>query len=259
MTFRAVAMFALATTVLAGTSACLGFDAGGEQSTPFTASQAPPSPTGTPAKDDFVAALRRVHAASYRFAVDSPLPEGGTVKAAGAFDPVGKLFEATTTITGAGQSQDGTHHRIVIAKDSYQREETGKRWIHLDLSRIAEDNPLLYFDTADPTGLAKFTANVKSVERTSDTTYTGTVDPYVKGPGFLPIGAPSIVTLGMGRTPFKATADAQGNILTITIELSPTDKPKISMTTTLSEHGKPLTTKPPKQSLVDEADEMYYK
>lgn len=252
-------MLALAATVLAGTSACLGFDAGGEESTPFAASQAPPSPTGTPAKDEFVAALRRTHAAPYRFTVESPLPEGGTVKAAGAFDPVAKLFEATTTITGTGNAQDGTRHRIVIAKDSYQREEPDKRWIHLDLSRIAEDNPLLYFDTADPTGLAKFAANVTSVQRATDGTYSGTVDPYVKGPGFLPIGAPSIVTLGMGKAPFKATTDTQGNVLTITIELSPTGKPKLSMTTTLTDHGKPSTTKPPKSSLVDEADEMYYK
>jgi len=123
---------------------------------------------------------------------------------------------------------------------------------------VKKDNPLLSFDMTDPTGLARFISTISSVERTGPHAYSGRFDPYAHGPRFLPIGAPSIVTIGGGTAPFTATTDEQNRVVSIHIELSPSTGPKLVMTTTLSEPGKPLPTRAPPKASVREAADFYY-
>jgi hypothetical protein len=247
----------LVVLVLLPAAGCSDTDLGGSPAAPPSRTAAA-SPTGAPAKDELIAALQRTQAAPHRFAVDSDLPENGSrVSASGVFDPVRKLYDATTTITG-GRSA-GTVQRIVVGTDSYLRQADQKTWAHLDLSRVKKDNPLVYFDMTDPTGLAKFIAQIQSVDRTGPHTYAGDFDPFVSSPKFLPIGAPSIVAIGGGTAPFTATTDEQNRVVSIHIELAPRDSQKLVMTTTFSEHGKPPPIKAPAKGSVQEADDVYYK
>ena len=203
-----------------------------------------------------MAALQRSHAVPFRFAVTSDLPEGERVSASGAFDVARMLYDATTTI--AGGKSPGTHRRIVVKTDTYLREGKDKTWVHLDLARIKKSNTLLYFDMADPTGLVEFTSAVKTAERVDAHTFSGEFDPTATLPGFLPIGAPSLVSIGMRRSPYTVTVDDQGWVTAIHIELSPSHGPAIAMTTTFKEHGKSLPIKAPAKSSVREAADFYY-
>lgn len=218
---------------------------------------ASPSPNGTADKGDLVAALNRVHVAPFRFAVNANLPESANVTASGAFDLASKLFEATTNQTGG--KNPGKNQRIVVGVNDYLRQGDDKSWVHLDLSRIKNQNSPVYFDMNDPTGLVKFTTTIRSARRTSPTTYTGTYDPFVPGREFLPIGAPALWTIGGGTQPFTVTTDDQGRVVSIQVEFASSNgNPKLVMTTTLSEHGKPLPTKAPAKGSVREAASFYY-
>lgn len=253
---RTVVSLALGVTgVLLLAAGCASVDFGPDAPAP-TSTLATPSPASTPAQDELEAALRRTQSGPYTFEVRSDLPESGSVSASGAFDPVKKLFKATTTITG-GKSP-GTLQRIVVGSDSYQRPSSDKPWIHLDLSRVKKDNILVYFDMTDPTGLAKFTSTIADVERTGPHSYQGYFNPFSSLPEFLPIGAPSLVNIGGGNAPFTATTDDKDRVSEIRIVLSPSNAAKLTMTTTLHGQDKPLTIRAPAKASVREADPMYY-
>ncbi|NJC68583.1 hypothetical protein HC031_02420 [Planosporangium thailandense] len=256
MRSRTIGTLALGLSGVLFLTGCAG-NGTGRTSAPAATSTgtATPSPTGPSAKDDLVAALTRTGAAPYRYAAQSDLPESGSLSVTGAFDPVGKRFEATTTVTGGTLA--GTHHRVVVGADSYLREGDTKTWVHLDLSRVKKDNPLLRFDMTDPTGLAKFSSTLGNVDRTGPHAYSGSFDPLSSEP-FLPIGAPSLVAFA-GMAPFTATTDDQNRVVSIHIELPRSDGPKLVMTTTLSDHGNPLPIQAPPKASVAEADDFNYR
>jgi hypothetical protein len=129
--------------------------------------------------------------------------------------------------------------------------------VHLDLKRVKRDNPLLGFDWVDPTGLKRFTSAIVSAERTGPHSYTGSFDPDGKGADpFLPVGAPSVVSIGMHWSPFTITTDNQGWVTSIRVELSPSKGPKLTMTTTMSGHGNQLAIRAPAR--FTEAADFYY-
>jgi hypothetical protein len=145
----------------------------------------------------------------------------------------------------------------VIGTDSYVRPADRKGWVHVDLKRVKRNDPFLYFDWVDPTGLKKFASTIVSVERTAPHSYTGRFDPDGKDTkSFLPVGAPSIVTIGMPLSPFTITTDDQGWVTSISVVLTPSEGPKSTMTTTMSDHGKRLTISTPAHA--GEAADFYY-
>ncbi|GII23436.1 hypothetical protein [Planosporangium mesophilum] len=238
------------------TSGCTGRGADGVNvAASNPTSTVAPSPTGTPAKDDLVAALKRTQAAPYRYTVESNLPENSSVSATGAFDPVGKVLDVTTTTTGGTAA--GTTQRIVVGADTYLRPGGAKTWVHMDLSRVKKDNLLAYFDMTDPTGLATFTSALGFVERGGPHAYSGNFDP-VSSDEFLPLGSHALFVFA-GMAPFTATTDDQGRVVSIHIELPQRDGPKLVMTTTLSEHGKPLPITAPARANVQEAGDFVYR
>ncbi|SCF35198.1 hypothetical protein GA0074696_4732 [Micromonospora purpureochromogenes] len=134
----------------------------------------------------------------------------------------------------------------MIGTDSYVRPSDEKDWVHVDLKRVKRDDPFLRFDWADPTGLKTFTSTITSVQRTGPHFWTGRFDPDgANVQSFLPVGAPSIVSLGMPLSPFTITTDDQGWVTSIKVELTPSAGPKLTMTTTMSGHGKAPQIKAP--------------
>ncbi|MFI2648559.1 hypothetical protein [Micromonospora fulviviridis] len=213
-----------------------------------------PSPTPD-VRGELVAAVQRSQGVAYRYAVRGSLPEGQSVKGTGAFDPKKRRFQATIVVTGGKYPSAGS--RIVIGTDSYVRPSGEKDWVHVDLKRVKRDDPFLRFDWVDPTGLKAFTSSIVSVER-AGSTYTGRFDPDGKDTkSFLPVGAPSIVSIGTPLSPFTITTDDQGWVTSIRVELSPSDGPKLTMTTTMRDHGKPLKINAPAHA--GEADDFYYR
>jgi hypothetical protein len=222
--------------------------------TSTTAPAASPSPSGPDARQELVAALRRSSAAPYKFAVRADLPDKKHVQGGGAFDPGQRRFTATLKQTGGKNLNSG--QRIVVGTDSFSRERSDERWVHLDLKRIKPGDPLLSFDMKDPTGLGKFITSIVSVQRTGPRGYRGEFEATQSGDPFVPIGAPSVWSLGFGNADFTATTDAAGWVTSISLVL-PDQKNRLTMTTSLSNHGKPTGIKKPKR--YDEAADFYYK
>ncbi|MCG5460802.1 hypothetical protein AB0K35_07765 [Micromonospora sp. NPDC053740] len=213
-----------------------------------------PSPTPD-VRVELVAALQRSQGAAHRYAVRGNLPEGQKVNGTGAFDPKKRRFQTTISVTGGKYPSAGS--RIVIGNDSYSRPSDEKDWVHVDLKRVKPDDFFLRFDWADPTGLKAFTASIVSVDRVDPHTYTGRFDPTGKDTtSFLPVGAPSIVSIGVRLSPFTITTDDQGWVTSIKVELSPSDGPKLTLTTTMKDHGKSLKINAPARA--GEAADFYY-
>ncbi|SBT47074.1 hypothetical protein GA0070621_2800 [Micromonospora narathiwatensis] len=218
-------------------------------------SAAAPSPTPDTVRAELVEALRRSQGVAHRYAVRGNLPEGQSVKGSGAFDPKARRFQATISVTGGKYPAAGS--RVVIGTDSYVRSAEQKDWVHVDLKRVKRDDPFLRFDWADPTGLKTFSAAITSAQRTGPHTYTGRFDPDGKDiTSFLPVGAPSMVSIGMPLSPFTITTDEQGWVTSIVVELTPRTGPKLTMTTTMSGHGTALKIKSPAR--FGEAADFYY-
>jgi hypothetical protein len=223
-------------------------------------SEAAPSPTldkarEDKAREDLLQALRRTQGASHRYTVRGTLPERHTVQASGGFDPKARRFEAKVKIADGKDVSDT--HRIVLDQHSYLREAGDDFWVHLDLGRVKEDS-LVYLDMSDPTGLTEFASVLGSVRQTGPNEYTGRFNPDSGLDPFLPLGAPRVVSFGIAAGDFTATTDGKGWVTSITVELEPTDGPKITMTTTLSGHGTKLSIKAPGKAQVREAAEEYY-
>ena len=212
------------------------------------------SPTPDTAKADLVEALERSRAVAHRYAVEGSLPEGQRVKATGAVDQKARRFQSSVSVTGGKDPASGKN--IVVGDDCYVR-EAGKGWVHVDLERVKPGHPFVTFDWADPTGLKTFTSAIVSAKRTGPRTYTGRFDPAsTLSDAFLPVGAPSLVTLGMSVAPFTVTTDGTGWVTSIAVELTPGEGPKLTMTTKMSAHGKALTVKAPAGAA--EADDFIY-
>ncbi|MEU5526983.1 hypothetical protein ABZ744_08580 [Micromonospora chersina] len=222
---------------------------------PAQATSVAPSPTPD-VRAELVAALQRSQGVAHRYAVRGSLPEGQNVKGTGAFDPKKRRFQATIAVTGGKYPSAGS--RIVIGTDSYVRPSGEKDWVHVDLKRVKRDDPFLRFDWADPTGLKAFTSSITSVDHVGPHTYTGRFDPDGEdAKPFLPVGAPSVVSIGTPLSPFTITTDDQGWITSIRVELTPGTGPKLTMTTTMSDHGKPSKINAPARA--DEAADFYYR
>ncbi|MFE9204726.1 hypothetical protein [Micromonospora sp. NPDC007230] len=218
------------------------------------ASAAAPAPTPD-SRAELVAALQRSQGVSHRYAVRGDLPEKQKITGTGAFDPKARRFQSTIAVTGGKYPSAGS--RIVIGTDSYVRPSDDKNWVHVDLKRVRRDDSFLRFDWVDPTGLKAFTSSITSAYRAGPNTYTGRFDPREgDARSFLPVGAPSIVSLGMPLSPFTITTDDRGWVTSIKVELAPSEGPKLTLTTTMSGHGKPLKIKAPAKA--GEAADFYY-
>jgi hypothetical protein len=202
-------------------------------------------------------ALQRTQRATHRYTVHSslPEPEGGEVDGAGTVNPAARAVESRIKVTGKSPS---SVDRIVIGDDLYVRETGKSTWVHVNLDRV-RPGAIAFFDRADPTGLGTFISAIESVRRIAPNTYSGMFDPNQSSDAFLPVGAPSMVSLGTPQAPFTIKTDERGWVTSLAVELVQSTGAKVTMTTELREHGRQLTIKPPSRSAVVEADDAFYK
>lgn len=236
--------------------------AGCTRATEPTRTESPnPAATGAPSptpdiRDELVAALERSQGVAYRYAVRGSLPEERSVEGSGALDLEQQRFQTTISVTGGEDPSAGS--RVVVGTDSYQRPSDDEEWVHVDLKRVEPDNLFVGFDWADPIGMKAFTSSIFSAQRTGTDTYTGRFNPNGEGlKSFVPVGAPSIVSIGNPTSSFTITTDDQGWVTSIEVELIPGNGPKLTAITTLSDHGEPLDINAPARSV--EAADFYYR
>jgi hypothetical protein len=108
----------------------------------------------------------------------------------------------------------------------------------------------------DPTGLFHFAGTLRTVTRAGAHTFRGTYDPFAGTGEFLPLGMPSIVTLGWdGADAFTVRTDAHGCVTSIDLVLS-VEAEKLRMHTGMSEHGRAQSIVKPRHA--GEAMDFYY-
>jgi hypothetical protein len=243
---------ALLTITIAGTLVA-GCTTDGPPPRTAAASAGPSASVPAPediAEDEVLAALRKTHAATYKFTVTGDLPDKQRVRASGSLDRKAKKLSTSVKITGG--EYPSSVQRVVIGNALYDRQRATNVWAHLDLKRVKKD--YLHRDMTDPLGLGTFTSAIDSARRTGPGVYQGTFNVTPRDADeFLPVGAPSIVVFG-GTANYTVTTDAQGWVTKINVDLDA--KEKLKMTTIFSAHGKPQSIKKPKN--VIEADDIYY-
>jgi hypothetical protein len=220
-----------------------------------TRSRPRPSPTASAVRAELVTTLQRMNAATYRFSMNTNTAEGGTVTATGTVDPAGKRYETTTAVSGA---RAATYTLVIVGNDSYVKQAGDRFWVHLDMARVEPGSPV-YVDTADPSGLARFIANIEKAQpvRRDAAGWSGEFHPGGKGP-YLPVGSPAFVTIAT-EVPFTVTVDGQGLVTSIVVTMALTSGPEITMTTTFLGHGTAAQIQAPPKGSTREADDLFYR
>jgi hypothetical protein len=247
------------TVLLGGCAPAVGFRAAGGAGAPKTGGSATPESSeaqpDTTATDTFKAALRKTHAATYKFSVSSDLPDKARVTGTGSFDRAGKKLQTSLKYTGGVNPH--TAQSVVIGNDLYQRQPGDSRWVHLNMAKLKKYKSTMQVSLADPVGLAAFSGAIKTVRQTAPNRWAGTFDPNPADTDeFLPLGAPSIIVFSiMGPdAEFSATTDANGWVTVINAKVTADET--VKMTTKFSGHGKSSGIKKP--SRTGEAADFYY-
>ena len=211
------------------------------------------APTTAAPKTELIAALQRSQRVPHKFAVNSDLPDKQRVVATGAYDAKARKIRYNRTESGG--TNPTSVQLTVVGTDEYTRRSAGDTWVHLDLKRVKKGGSD-DFDMTDPLGLTRFAAAIKTVTRVDAHTFHGTYDPFAGTGEFLPLGLPSILTLGWGGDdPFTVRTDAHGWVTSLDLVLSAKTE-TLRMHTSMSEHGKAQTIAKPKHS--GEAMDFYY-
>ncbi|MBB4691827.1 hypothetical protein [Paractinoplanes abujensis] len=246
------------TVLLAGCAPTVGIRAAGGAGAPRaegSASPAPQASPGTAAIDTFRAALRKTHAATYKFSVSSDLPDKARVTGTGTFDRAGKKLQTNLKYTGGINPH--TTQSVVIGNHLYQKQPGDSRWVHLNMAKLKKYKSTMQVSLADPVGLAAFSGAIKTVRQTGPNKWAGTFDPNPADTDeFLPLGAPSIVVFSIlgPDADFSATTDANGWVTVINAKVTADET--VKMTTKFTGHGQSAGIKKP--SRTGEAADFYY-
>ncbi|MBM2616119.1 hypothetical protein JIG36_11180 [Actinoplanes sp. LDG1-06] len=228
--------------------------ASGASGAPAPDGSAAPDPATDDATEVFKAALRKTHNATYKYSVNSQLPDKQRVTGTGAYDRRTRKMQTTMKYTGGVNPH--TTQTVVIGDDLWQKEPGESRWVHLDMAKLKKDS-YLRVDMTDPVGLAAFSGAIKTVRRTGPNTFAGTFDPNPADTDeFLPLGAPSIIVFSIfgPDAEFSATTDANGWVTIVNAKI--VAKETVKMTTKFSGHGQSSGIKKPSRTA--EAADFYY-
>jgi hypothetical protein len=219
------------------------------------------STVSSAAKDTLVASAAQLTQTSYKYKVVS---SGLTVN--GSADPTKKA--AMASLTGTSGSNTLAVDMVTLNTDIWLKLNLGAdnktlgissdKWTHVDATRLGA-NPAL---PVDPQGGAQAAnalfAGLTSVQSTDNKNFTGTLD-LTKATGSSAVTADLLSRAGVkaNSLPFTATLDDQGRLTDFKVDLSSID-PSLSLETTYSDYGTPVTvTRPDAASVVEAPDSVY--
>ena len=196
--------------------------------------------------DAVKAALQRLTASTYTYAVTGDYFGGEKYRASGSSDPKAHADSRTYVISGGPHAE--TRKVIVIGGDGYENRDGQARWVHSDLTRLRPSSAYRVADPRDPGGLAGFTAALHSARRLDPHRLEGEAKLEVKTDEltYLPVGAP-ILRFSQGGlwVSYTLTTDAKGVVTSIRTVFETAQSGDAGTTTTFSSHGRPVKiTKP---------------
>jgi hypothetical protein len=234
---RRLAIAGLALTAALGLTAC-GTTA---DETPTSTTSAP---GGTPAANapaagsdaaakELVAAAEKLAGDSFKVTSDM----GNTLSTKGALDPKGKKAKMTVTLGGGTATKVDI---IQLADDMYLKfdgqlsQVVGKGWMHIDATKLKAGSSFNQLQGNDPAGTQAMAKAVTDVEKTGND-FKGTLD-LTKTPHY---NKDSMKALGAkaSAVPFTAKTDAEGRLVSMSVEMEGLMTGAGTMTTTYSDFG----------------------
>ena len=247
--------------VMAGASACARPGTGTTNAAPVAEASAAPSPSPSP-PDPSVAlagAITKTRATPLTFSIDTAIGGVAAMHGTGAVDPADHRQSMTMTVTADHKTE---HARaIVIGTDLYLKTDepppgvSRKKWMHVDISKLAGLSSTGLGDLSDPSGLESYAKAVATVHLTGPGQYEGTLD-FSKlaaasiAESFGPIGGDAIKAV-----PFTATTDEQDRLTSIVIKMPSigAGMPATTLTARFSDFGGPVTIQAPPAAQIQEA------
>jgi hypothetical protein len=179
--------------------------------------------TRTPAaagqQDDAAAALtaaaRKLGEESVRFESNM----AGSITAKGSADPKAGLALMTMDMAALGQ---GDIELRKVGDDIYLKFDdggkSGKAWMHVDASKIADGSTFDIMSEDDPAGTKKMIAAMTAVERVGERGFRGSLD-LAKSPTYNKNDSLKALA-GNTLVPFTASTDDQGRLVELTLDMS---------------------------------------
>ena len=138
---------------------------------------------------------------------------------------------------------------------------TGKKWMHIDRTKVKEAEGLPLKADADALGLKRLLAGAQTVQKTGDGKYAGTLDAIAAGDTMVSLHEDVVKALGdkAKAVPFSATLDSEGRLTQLVLDVPAAgDNPAHQITVTLSTYGTAtVPTKPATGEFVEAPDTVY--
>jgi hypothetical protein len=186
------------------------------------------------------------------------------LNAEGVADKAGEQMDMTMTIgDGSGDEAAMTVDLRKIGTDVYMKfdgalgaflGDRADKWMHIDAAKVPADSPFS-MEANDPRNAAEMLGASARVQKTGDRTFSGVLD-MTKSPT---ADEESLKALGDKATavPFTATADEQGRLVELVIDVAAIAPGSGKMTTTYSDFGTPVSvTAPPASEVIEMPKEM---
>jgi hypothetical protein len=232
-------------------------------SAPASSPAASPSPSVDPVAV-LTASMSKSQATSAKFTIDSEVGTIASTQGSGQVDVATRSEMVTLTLKAAGKT---IHEQVTaIGTDVYLKIDLpipgvdGKKWLHLDATKLTSLTALGLGNPSDPASLSAYSKQIVTVQQTGPGQYQGTLD-LTKAP--LPSIASSVLAQAgdaIKSVPFVATTDDQSRLTSMTVNLPPlgTSAPASTTTIKFSDFGAPVTVHAPAKSQVQEAPAVFY-
>ena len=231
--------------------------AGCGDNTTVTPSASAPTSASSSADPAAVAKLSSAVAQLDKTSFTLTASSGSGFRMTGSIDaPGGK---AGAQLTASGPNAEVNIKTVLIGQDLYAQVPgitKAGTWTHVDGARLpAGVNIGLRPGQIDPVNTADLLSSTTDVKATSDTSYSGSLDPS-KAAGVAGLGQATVVTSGapVQNVPFTASLDGQGRLSTLTIDL-PQSEP---LQVTYANYGQPVSVTAPASSEITEAPDSFY-
>jgi hypothetical protein len=217
---------------------------------------ASPSPADDPATD-LADAAARLSADTLRVRV----AVSGQMSMTGVLDP---RAQAGVVKVDMGPVDDGAQAEVrTIGADMWIKLRgpvpsmlggTGD-WMHLAAADLPAESSFNILPAGDPAGIRAMIAAMTGVRRAGPHGFAGTID-LSRSPKY---SAATLKSLGAKASfvPFTATTDAQGRLITLTVDLTPIASGAGQLTTHFSDFGVPVEVeRPPADATTEVPDEL---
>lgn len=252
---RRLAIAGLALVAAVGLAGCgpTGTSTTSGSGAPAGSAAATGAAAGLTPEKELAAAATKLGEQSMRIDMDM----AGAMSMSGKADPKTGLAEMSMTLGALGDTKvelrkvgDDLFMKFGGGMGKSLTKDSAKPWMHLDASKIADGSSFNILPKDDPGGAKAMLAAMTGVQKTGDRAFKGTLD-LTKMPQYQKRGLDALGDKAT-KVPFTATADAEGRLTEMTMDMSGLGAGSGKVKTTYSDFGTPVDVEAPPASQVGE-------